>query len=446
VGRNTISLQKAQIRTGTSLRTPHAIRLLVSLVDWVFRRLLELVALRLRSERSKELEILVLRHQLHVLQRQVARPRLRPVDRLLLAALGRSLPRPAWSTLFVSPATVLRWHRELVPRRWTYSRRAVGRPRTDKGISEFVLRLARENPTWGYRRIHGELVSLGVALAPSTVWAILRRHGIEPAPRRAELSWSEVLRAQACSIIACDFLTVDTLWLRRLHVLFFIELATRRVHFVDVTANPNERWVTQQARNLVMTLADREEPVHLLVRDRDSKFTRSFDEVFRTEDIRVIRTPVRAPQAKAHAERGVGSLRRECLDRILIVGRRQLEQVVRTCISHHNEHRPHRSLEHRPPLAKPPPARAAAAEPGRSPRSHRRSDPRVPRDRRVNRRQRLLRARVDVASPIGDRTRWCSRRSRRFRLHQSESNLTASVRGPYVPLPNSARFGIRARA
>jgi hypothetical protein len=174
--------------------------------------------------------------------------------------------------------------------------------------------------------------------------------------RCAELSWSQFLRAQASATIACDFLTVDTVWLRRLYVLFFIELANRRVHFGGVTANPSGRWVTQQARNLVMTLGDREQPVRLLVRDRDRKFTRSFDEVFRSEGIRVIRTPVRAPQAKAHAERWVGSLRRECLDRTLILGRRQLEQVVRAYISHHNEHRPHRSLEQRPPLAKPPPA------------------------------------------------------------------------------------------
>jgi transposase InsO family protein len=218
-----------------------------------------------------------------------------------------------------------------------------------------VLRLARENPTWGYRRIHGELVGLGIALAPSTIWAILRRHGIEPAPRRAELSWSQFLRAQASAVIACDFLTVDTVWLRRLYVLFFIELANRRVHFGGVTANPNERWVTQQARNLVLTLAEQERPVRFLVRDRDSKFTRGFDEVFRSEGIRVIRTPVRAPEAKAHAERWVGSLRRECLDRLLILGRRQLERVVRAYIRHHNEHRPLRSLEQRPPLAKPPP-------------------------------------------------------------------------------------------
>jgi putative transposase len=232
------------------------IRLLISLVYWVLLPLLELVLLSQRSERSKELEILVLRHQLHVLQRQVARPRLRPADRLLLAAVGRSLPRSAWSALFVSPATLLRWHRKLVARRWTYSRRSVGRPRTDRGVSELVLRLARENPTWGYRRIQGELVGLGIRVAPSTVWAILRRHGIEPAPRRAELSWSQFLRAQASAIIACDFLTVDTIWLRRLYVLFFIELGSRRVHFGGVTANPHERWVTQQARNLVMTLAE----------------------------------------------------------------------------------------------------------------------------------------------------------------------------------------------
>jgi putative transposase len=322
----------------------------------MLRRLLELVALRLRSERSKELEILVLRHQLHVLQHQVARPRLRPPDRVLLAALSRSLPRPAWSSFFVSPVTLLRWHRQLVARRWTYPQRTVGRPRTDSGSCELVLRLARENPTWGYRRIHGELVGLSITLAPSTIWAILRRHGIEPAPRRAELSWSQFLRTQASSIIACDFLTVDTVWLRRLYVLFFIELENRRVHFGGVTANPHERWVTQQARNLVMTLAERKQSVRFLVRDRDSKFTREFDEVFRSEGMRVIRTPVRAPRAKAHAERWVGSLRRECLDRILILGRRQLEQVVRAYIGHHNEHRPHRSLEQRPPLAKPPPA------------------------------------------------------------------------------------------
>jgi hypothetical protein len=198
----------------------------------------------------------------------------------------------------------------------------------------------------------GELLGLGITLAPSTVWAILRRHGIEPAPRRAELSWSEFLRAQASSIVACDFLTVDTIWLRRLHVLFFIVLARRHVYFGGVTAHPDERWVTQQARNLPMELPEHEPPLRFLVRDRDTKFTRTFDDVFRSD--RVIQMPVRAPRAKAHAERWVGSLRRECLDWTLIFGRRQLEQVVRTYIAHHNEHRPHRSLDQRPP--QPPPS------------------------------------------------------------------------------------------
>jgi putative transposase len=343
--------------------------------------------LRLRSERSKELEILVLRHQLHVMQRQVARPRLQSADRMLLAALSRALPRPAWSSFFVSPATLLRWHRQLVARRWTYARRSVGRPRTDGGISELVLRMARENPTWGYRRIHGELVGLGITLAPSTVWSILRRHGIEPAPRRAELSWSQFLRAQASAIVACDFLTVETVWLHRLYVLFFIELASRRVHFAGVTANPHARWVAQQARNLMMTLAEREEPIRFLIRDRDSKFTRSFDDVFRCEGIRVIRTPVRAPRAKAHAERWVGSLSRECLDRLLILGRRQLEQVVRAYIGHHNEHRPHRSLEPAAATRQAATNQAAADEPDRASRPAGRTAPRVLPARRLNRRQ-----------------------------------------------------------
>jgi putative transposase len=234
---------------GSGYRRGGAIRLLGSLLYRMLRHLLELIVLRMRSERSKELEILVLRQQLHVLKRQVARPRLRSANRILLAAFSCTLPKPAWSSFFVSPVTLLRWHRQLVARRWTYARRTVSRPRTDGRISELVLRLARENPTWGYRRIQGELVGLGIKIAPSTIWAILRRHGIEPGPRRAELSWSAFLRAQASGIMACDFLTADTVWLRRLYVLFFIELGSRRVHFGGVTANPHDDWITQQARN-----------------------------------------------------------------------------------------------------------------------------------------------------------------------------------------------------
>jgi putative transposase len=332
----------------------------LSFLCWSLRRLLELVVLRFRSEREKEIEILLLRHQLLVLERQLARPELTQADRALLSAFSRVLPRRAWGSFFVTPATLLRWHRELVARRWTYAHRRPGRPATPAEVRELVVRLALENPGWGYRRIQGELVGLGIKLAASTVWTILREAGIEPAPKRLETSWAEFLRRQATSILECDFLTVDTLFLKRFYVLFFIELGTRRVHLAGITANPDGPWVTQQARNLLMHLEDEAVDVRFVIRDRDSKFTRDFDEVFRTAGIRVIKAPVRAPKARAHAERWVGSLRRECLDQLLIVGRRHLERVVPVYTLHYNEHRPHRSLGQRPPLAQPPPTRERA--------------------------------------------------------------------------------------
>jgi putative transposase len=193
-------------------------------------------------------------------------------------------------------------------------------------------------------------------LAASTVWTILKEAGIEPAPRRLERSWSDFLRQQAASILECDFLTVDTLFLKRFYVLFFIELATRRVHLAGITANPDGPWVGQQARNLLMQLDDEDVRARFLVRDRDSKFTREFEEVFRSEGIRVIKAPVRAPKARAHAERWVGTLRRECLDRLLILGRRHLAAVLREYTAHYNEHRPHGALEQLPPLNLPPPS------------------------------------------------------------------------------------------
>ena len=328
----------------------------LSFLYWSLRRLLELVMLRRRSEREKEIEILLLRHQLRVLQRQVARPQLTPADRALLAAFSRVLPRPSWRrSALVTPATLLRWHRELVARRWTYPHRRPGRPATSAEVRELVIRLARENPSWGYRRIQGELVGLRVKIAASTIWTILREAGIEPAPKRLETSWAEFLRQQAASVLECDFLTVDTLFLKRFYVLFFIELASRRVHLAGITTNPDGRWVTQQARNLLMQLDDEGVRPRFLVRDRDSKFTRDFDEVFRSEGIRVIKAPVRAPKARAHAERWVGTVRRECLDRIVILGRRHLQHVLTAYVAHYNEHRPHRVLEQRPPLKQPRP-------------------------------------------------------------------------------------------
>jgi putative transposase len=285
-------------------------------------RLVQLVVLLCRSERSKELEILVLRHELAILRRQPRRAPFRPVDRAILAAFARALPRSAWTGLSMRPATLLRWHRELVRRRWTYPHRRPGRPALDRRVQTLVVRLARENSGWGYRRIVGELRSLGISVSATSVRAILVRHGLPPAPQRDELSWRNFLRQHAATTLACDFFTVETAWLKRIYVLFFISLYNRRIEFVACTANPTGAWVAQQARNLLMTLDDRGRPLRLLIHDRDAKFSGGCDHVFQTEGIAVIRTPVQAPNANAHAERWIGSVRRECLDRLLIFSRR----------------------------------------------------------------------------------------------------------------------------
>jgi transposase InsO family protein len=235
------------------------------------------------------------------------------------------------------------------------------------GTVELVLRLASENPTWGYRRIHGELTTMGVRLAPSSVWAVLRRHGIEPSPRRTGPTWAEFLRSQATTMLACDFFTVDTVLLRRLYVLFFIEINSRRVHLMGITATPVREWVVQQARNLSFTLAERALPARFLIRDRDTKFPTGFDEVFCSEGIRVVRTPVRSPRANAFAERFVGTVRRECLDRLLIFHRRQLQSVLAEFVGHYNGHRPHRSLNQQAPAESEvaPPSRIGYPDPTR---------------------------------------------------------------------------------
>jgi hypothetical protein len=292
------------------------------------------------------IENAVLRHQLVVLRRQVARPMYRRRDRLFLTAASRLLPRERWSAFLVRPQTLLRWHRELVRRKWTFARRrSPGRPPIAPELRDAVLRIARENPRWGYLRMQGELRRLGIRVGASTIRRILRAYGLGPAPRRTGPTWSEFLRAQANGILACDFLTVETLRLRTIYVLFFIELRTRRVHIAGVTAHPDSVWVTQQARNLAYDLEDRSSPVRFLVRDRDAKYSGAFNEVFRTEGVRVIRTPVRAPRANAFAERWVRTVRNECLDWILVGGIRHLERVLRAYARHYNGQRPHRGLD-----------------------------------------------------------------------------------------------------
>ena len=331
-----------------------------SLCYLVLRRLLQLAALRFRSDEFKELEIVVLRHELAVLRRQLARPELSPPDRVFLAAASRLLPRARWRSFVVTPTTLLRWHRRLVARRWTYPRR-VGRPPIGGEMRELVLRLARENPRWGYQRIAGELRGLGLTVSASMVRNLLRQAGLGPAGERAGLSWRQFLRTQAQSMLAVDFFTVETVSLRRLYVLFYIELGSRRVHLAGCTPNPDSAWVTQQARQLAWTLAEQATPLRFLIRDRDSKFTRDFDTVFRSEGVEIIRTPIRSPKANAIAERFVRTVRAECLDWLLILNRRHLERVLRVYVDHYNRQRPHRALNLRPPDPEHPTLRLASS-------------------------------------------------------------------------------------
>jgi transposase InsO family protein len=320
-----------------------------ALVYLLLRQILQMLTQLARDGGAKDVEILVLRHQVAVLRRQVHRPDLEPADRVVLAVLSRLLPRPRWPVFFVTPATLLRWHRELVARRWTYPHARPGRPPVCKQVHDLVLRFAAENPSWGHRRIQGELVGLGYQVAASTVWKILNQAGVDPAPRRSGPTWKQFLTAQAHTILACDFFTVDTVLFKRIYVLFFVELATRQVHVVGVTAHPTGAWVAQQARNLLMDLDQRAAGLRFLLRDRDTKFTSVFDAVFTAEGIDVIKTPPRAPRANSFAERWVGTVRRECTDRMLIAGERQLATVLAEYTRHYNDHRPHRSLGQRPP-------------------------------------------------------------------------------------------------
>ncbi len=314
-----------------------------------FCRVLQLIRLTCRSDAECAIEVVMLRHEVAVLRRQVHRPALEPADRAVLAGLARLLPRQRLGRFFVRPDTLLRWHRDLVAKRWTYPHGRPGRPGIPTGTTALVLRLAKESPTWGYRRIQGELTTMGITIAPSSVWAILKRHGIDPTPRRSGPTWAEFLSAQAKGLMACDFFHVDTVLLRRLYVLVFIHHDTRLVRIAGVTAKPVADWVTQQARNLSMELAEQANPVKFLIRDRDTKFTPSFDTVFAAEGTRAIKSPVRAPRANATCERVIGTFRHECLDRMLILGRRHLEAVLAEYVEHYNSHRPHRSLDQRSP-------------------------------------------------------------------------------------------------
>ena len=326
-------------------------------------RVLSWLVLLPRSDAAKNVEILTLRHEVAVLRRTNSRPTLTWLDRAVLSALSRLLPTPLRHLRLVSPRTLLRWHHQLVARHWTYPRRRPGRPSIAPPIRALILQLARENPRWGYRRIQGELVGLGHTIAASTIGKILKSAGVDPAPRRTGPHMATVPVRAGPSDPRGRLRPHRHRLPRRLYILIVIEHNRRHVHLAGITAHPTGAWVTQQARNLVMDLGDRADQFRCLIRDRDSKFTAAFDAVFAAAGTRIIRTPIRAPRANAVAERFIGTMRRECLDQLLITGPRHLAAVLREYVQHYNAHRPHRSLHQHPPAGGTPPRCGAVIRP-----------------------------------------------------------------------------------
>ena len=316
----------------------------------IFARLCSWLALLGRSSASKDAELLVLRHEVAVLRRAYPRPRLDWADRAILAALIRLLPARLRKCRLVTPGTVLRWHRRLVTRKWTYPHRA-GRPPVSAEIVTLIERLATENNSWGYKRIHGELLKLGHRVSASTIRRILKALKIPPAPKRhTDTTWRQFLHAQAATILATDFFHVDcAVTLQRLYCLFVIEVGSRYVHILGVTANPDGPWTVQQIRNLLMDLGDRAAGFRFLVRDRAGQFTEAFNAVLADAGIEAVKIPPRSPRANAYAERFVLTTRTEVTDRMLIFGQRHLRLVLADYEAHYNGRRPHRSRHLRPP-------------------------------------------------------------------------------------------------
>ncbi|MFJ2766081.1 integrase core domain-containing protein [Streptomyces prasinus] len=329
--------------------------MIVPLLYKMTRKLLSVPMVLLRRDTAKDAELLVLWHENAVLRRQLKRPvRYEPADRFWLTALSALVPRRRWRAVFpVTPETLLAWHRRLVAAKWDYTARRgrTGRPPTKAALKKLTLHLARENPRWGHRRVQGELARLGHPIAASTVWQILHAAGLNPAPRRSGPTWREFLTAQAQGIVAVDFLHVDTALGGRLYALAFLEHGTRRLHITGVTAHPTREWAVHQARNLAADLGMRMDSLRFLLRDRDDKYGAAFDAVFEAEDLDVILSAPRTPRMNAHCERVIGSIRREALDHVLIIGEAHARQVLASYQDHYNRHRPHRARQQLPPDA-----------------------------------------------------------------------------------------------
>jgi putative transposase len=316
----------------------------------IFDRLLGWLLLLGRTPASKDLELLVLRHEVAVLRRTNPKPRLNWADRAVFAALIRRLPGVLRDHRLVTPATVMRWHRRLVAKKWTYPNRS-GRPPIDDTIATLIERIASENRTWGYKRIQGELLKLGHRVGASTIRRILKQRWIPPAPSRStDTTWRRFLRAQASTMLAVDFFHIDcAVTLKRIYVFFALEVGSRYVHILGATSHPTGAWTTQQARNLLMDLDDHAATFRFLVRDRAGQFTTSFDAVLADAGIDTVKIPPRCPRANCFAERFVLTARTELTDRILIFGERHLRTVLAEYGAHYNGRRPHRALQLLPP-------------------------------------------------------------------------------------------------
>ena len=323
----------------------------------MFVRLCGWLALLSRSTASKDAELLVLRHEVAVLRRTQPRPRLDWADRAVLAALIRLLPARLRTHRLVTPGTVLRWHRRLITRKWTYPHRT-GRPPASAEITALIERLAAENHSWGYQRIQGELLKLGHRISASTIRRVLKALGIPPAPKRhTDPTWRQFLHTQAATMLAVDFFHVDcAVTLQRLYCFFVMEVGSRYVHILGVTTSPDGPWTVQQIRNLLIDLGDRAADFRFLVRDRAGQFTESFDAALASAGIRTVKIPPRSPRANAYAERFVLTARTEVTDRMLIFSQRHLRLVLAQYETHYNGRRPHRSRQLRPPRPDHPPA------------------------------------------------------------------------------------------